>query len=99
MIVYGLCESEPETIMCRPSVIGFEHCASIFPKDNWQFIVYADWGQGAGWEVACRLGEENLNTPVYAYMERQRCHLMTDQFGRFCLIGKPKRANVSFYKF
>uniref|UniRef100_A0A914D1R0 ZU5 domain-containing protein n=1 Tax=Acrobeloides nanus TaxID=290746 RepID=A0A914D1R0_9BILA len=98
VIIYGLCESEPETVLCRPAVISFEHCASMFPKDNWQFIVYVDWGQGSGWEVACRLGEENLNTPVYAFLERQRCHLMTDQFGRFCLVGRPKRANVAAQK-
>uniref|UniRef100_A0A915DYU1 Netrin receptor UNC5 n=1 Tax=Ditylenchus dipsaci TaxID=166011 RepID=A0A915DYU1_9BILA len=50
------------------------------------------------WEIVCRLGEENINTPVYVQLERQRCHLMTDHFGRFLLAGRPKRPNVAAQK-
>lgn len=38
------------------------------------------------------LGEENLNTPLYAHLERQRCHLMTDHLGKFLLVGRPRKS-------
>uniref|UniRef100_A0AC34R656 Netrin receptor UNC5 n=1 Tax=Panagrolaimus sp. JU765 TaxID=591449 RepID=A0AC34R656_9BILA len=98
VVVYGLCETEPETSLSKPAVITFEHCASLFPKDNWQFVLYADWGLGTGWEVAAKLGEENINTPVYVHLERERCYVMTEQFGRFFLAGKAKRQNVAAQK-
>lgn len=60
VVTYGVCDGEPETVMTRPVVITFEHCASLFPKDNWHFALYAD--VGAGWEVATVVGEENMNT-------------------------------------
>uniref|UniRef100_A0A915CLR9 Netrin receptor UNC5 n=1 Tax=Ditylenchus dipsaci TaxID=166011 RepID=A0A915CLR9_9BILA len=91
---------EEEDSLRRPVVLSFEHCASLFPKDNWQFLVYE---QALGdptqpCEIVCRLGEENINTPVYVQLERQRCHLMTDHFGRFLLAGRPKRPNVAAQK-
>ena len=98
VVVYGLCETEPETTSQKPVVLTFEHCASLFPKDNWQFILYADWGLDRGWEVAAKLGEENINTPVYVHLERERCHVMTEQFGRFFLAGRARRLNVAAQK-
>lgn len=82
----------------RPIILSFEHCASLFPKDNWQFSIYANYdvkGSSNTWEQVCRLGDEDLNTPVYAQLERQRCHLVTDQFGRYLLVGQRRRSNVA----
>uniref|UniRef100_A0A7E4UX97 Netrin receptor UNC5 n=1 Tax=Panagrellus redivivus TaxID=6233 RepID=A0A7E4UX97_PANRE len=98
VITFGLCETEPDTIFTKPVIIMFDHCASVFPKDNWQFVLYADWGLGLGWEIATVLGEENLNTPVYLHMERERCRVMSENFGRFFLAGRPKRPNVAAQK-
>uniref|UniRef100_A0AC34GP37 Netrin receptor UNC5 n=1 Tax=Panagrolaimus sp. ES5 TaxID=591445 RepID=A0AC34GP37_9BILA len=94
VIAAGLCETEPETPLAKPAVVIFDHCASIFPKNNWQFVLYADWGLGRGWEVVTKLGEENITTMVYLHMERERCRIMTEQFGRFFLAGSAKRQNI-----
>lgn len=121
----------PTAHMRRPIVISFEHCASLFPKDNWQFILYGDLSNGinnnnyneiinnnliednnnqnndninnkkninGNWEVLCRVGEENLNTRVYVVIEREQCHIMTENFGRFLLAGRAKRLNVAAQK-
>lgn len=98
-----MCEQQNQTIsqipvLRRPVILSFEHCASLFPKDNWLFSVYANYdvkGVTNTWEQVCRLGDENLNTPVYAQLERQRCHLITDQFGRYLLVGQRRRPNVA----
>lgn len=122
------------THMRRPVVISFEHCASLFPKDNWQFVLYGDLSNSivnnnytglnnntednvkqkndiesilnnqtqsntkGNWEVLCRIGEENLNTCVYVVIEREQCHIMTENFGRFLLAGRAKRPNVAAQK-
>lgn len=94
VVEFGKCENEgDDVILRRPVVITIEHFASIFPKENWQFVLYADYGNG--WSVVNQLGDENINTPVYVHVERQRFHVMTDQFGRFLLAGRPKRPNVA----
>lgn len=116
--------------MRRPIVISFEHCASLFPKNNWQFVLYGDLSnnnndaitsnnsvennikekndsilnnqnnvnKNNNWEVLCRVGEENLNTRVYVVIEREQCHIMTENFGRFLLAGRAKRSNVAAQK-
>ncbi|CAD5226634.1 unnamed protein product [Bursaphelenchus xylophilus] len=97
VVEFGRCENETNDIQPnRPVVITLEHCASTFPKDNWDFCLYTDFG--SGWELGVKLGEENINTPVHVQLERQKYHIMTDQFGRFLLAGSPKRPNVPPFK-
>jgi hypothetical protein len=83
-VEFGKCENEgDDVILRRPVVITIEHYASIFPKENWQFVLYADCG--GGWAPVAQLGDENINTPAYVQIERQRCHVMTDQVIVFVL--------------
>lgn len=93
-VEFGRCENEnSDVILCRPVVVTIEHYASIFPKDNWQFVLYADYG--CGWRTVSQLGDENINTPAYVQIDRQRCQIVTDQFGRFLLAGRSKRPNAT----
>ena len=44
--------------------------------------------------MLCRLGEEDLNTPVYAQIDRNECHVMTQNALRaLTLIGEPTPSN------
>ncbi|KAK0397789.1 hypothetical protein QR680_002271 [Steinernema hermaphroditum] len=103
VIAVELCETEPETVLRRPYVVTFDHCASLFPKDNWQFLLYAKWNKGPydteeDWELVSIHGEENINTSVHVQVERERCHVMSERFGRFILTGRPKKAHASSSK-
>ena len=90
VVVVGECEAEkmPERALSKPLVVSFRHCASVFPRDNWTFILYAD--EGYGWQPAVTLGEENLNTTMHVHIEppgRRKdgigwCHVTTDSFSR-----------------
>jgi netrin receptor unc-5 len=41
-------------------------------------------------QVLCRLGEETINTPVYAQIDRNECHVMTENALRaLTLVGEP----------
>lgn len=75
----GLCEgNEEDVVVHRPMIVSFRHCASTFPKDNWIFMLYMKGNNASTWEMVVRIGEENINTPVYCQMELTRLlfHLM-----------------------
>lgn len=45
--VLGECEGEPASparVLLKPLILSFRHCASVFPRDNWSFVLYADEG-------------------------------------------------------
>lgn len=66
VVMIGLCDNnEEETIIHRPLVVSFKHCANVFPKDNWIFMVYTKSNLANDWELSAKLGEENINTPIY----------------------------------
>ncbi|KAI6206916.1 Netrin receptor UNC5 [Aphelenchoides besseyi] len=94
-VEFGKCESEgADCALRRPVAITIEHFASTFPKENWQFVLYADYG--AGWTAAVQLGEETINVPAFVQVERTRFHILTDQFGRFLLAGRRKGKTDNF---
>ncbi|KJH51020.1 death domain protein [Dictyocaulus viviparus] len=108
VLVLGECENASITssirLLLKPFVLSFKHCASIFPKDNWCFILYAD--EGFGWQRVLTVGEENLNSPMYVFMEKPGrsdggmgwCHVMLDTFARVMLAGRPRRASITSSK-
>ncbi|KIH57061.1 thrombospondin type 1 domain protein [Ancylostoma duodenale] len=105
--VLGECEGEPASparVMLKPLILSFRHCASVFPRDNWSFVLYAD--EGFGWQRVLTVGEENLNSTMYVHMEKPGrsdggmgwCHVMLENFSRVMLAGKPRRASVTACK-
>uniref|UniRef100_A0A1I7X7F2 Death domain-containing protein n=1 Tax=Heterorhabditis bacteriophora TaxID=37862 RepID=A0A1I7X7F2_HETBA len=109
VVVAGECESECDSdsrILLKPVIISFRHCASIFPRDNWIFSLYAD--EGFGWQRVLTVGEENLNTTMHVHMEPPGksdgfgwCHVMTETFANFIrvmLAGRPRRTSISACK-
>uniref|UniRef100_F1KSM2 Netrin receptor UNC5 n=1 Tax=Ascaris suum TaxID=6253 RepID=F1KSM2_ASCSU len=94
-IMIGLCEgNEEDVVVHRPMIVSFRHCASTFPKDNWIFMLYMKGNNASTWEMVVRIGEENINTPVYCQMELTRCHVMSEQFGKLVLAGRPRKPSV-----
>ncbi|CAI2351792.1 unnamed protein product [Caenorhabditis sp. 36 PRJEB53466] len=110
VIVIGQCDASmtsnclPANILRRPVVVSFRHCASTFPRDNWQFTLYAD--EGSGWQKAVTIGEENLNTNMFVQFEQPGkkcdgfgwCHVMTYSLARIILAGHPRRNSLSASK-
>ncbi|VDK44340.1 unnamed protein product [Anisakis simplex] len=92
-IMTGLCEGGEENVIHRPFILSFRHCASVFPKDNWILMLYMKANKSSIWQMVVRIGDENINTPVYCQVELQKCHVMCEQFGKFVLVGRPRKAN------
>ncbi|CAP37084.2 Protein CBR-UNC-5 [Caenorhabditis briggsae] len=109
VIVIGQCDvsmssCHHDNILRRPVVVSFRHCASTFPRDNWQFTLYTD--EGAGWQKAVTIGEETLNTNMFVQFEQPGkkndgfgwCHVMTNSLARLMLAGHPRRNSLSASK-
>ncbi|CAD6194646.1 unnamed protein product [Caenorhabditis auriculariae] len=108
VVIVGECEagvtSSAPTILQRPVVVSFRHCASTFPRDNWIFSLYAD--EGDGWRKMVTIGEENLNTSMFVQLELPGkfgerfgwCHVMTQSLCRLMLAGQPRRSSLSSSK-
>ncbi|CAB3409051.1 unnamed protein product [Caenorhabditis bovis] len=105
VIVIGQCDvsstsslhSASSNILRRPVVVSFRHSASTFPRDNWQFNLYAD--EGAGWQKVVTVGEEDLNTNMFVQFEQPGkfgdgfgwCHVITYSLCRLMLAGQTRR--------
>ncbi|VDL78244.1 unnamed protein product [Nippostrongylus brasiliensis] len=92
VVVLGECEGEPRSpprVMLKPLILSIRHCASVFPRDNWSFILYAD--EGFGWQRVLTVGEENLNSIMYVHMEKPGR-------GDVMLAGRPRRASATVCK-
>ncbi|VDM96427.1 unnamed protein product [Thelazia callipaeda] len=99
VVMIGLCdENEDDVVFHRPFIITFKHCANIFPKDNWIFMIYAKGNQSSTWEMITQIGEEDINTPLYCQMDLMRCHVMIERFCKLLLVGKPRRASQTTMK-
>uniref|UniRef100_A0A0R3S4P9 Netrin receptor UNC5 n=1 Tax=Elaeophora elaphi TaxID=1147741 RepID=A0A0R3S4P9_9BILA len=99
VVMTGLCdENENDVVIHRPFIVTFKHCANIFPKDNWTFMIYAKGNQSSNWEMAAQIGDEDINTPLYCQMDLTRCHIMIERFCKLLLVGKPRRSTLAAMK-
>lgn len=106
VVVIGECDvaCSSASLLRRPVIVSFRHCASTFPRDNWVFSIYAD--EGNGWERAVTIGEENLNTNMFVQFEPPGkcgeafgwCHVITSSLCRMMLAGHPRRNSLSSAK-
>ncbi|KAL3982890.1 Immunoglobulin domain family protein [Acanthocheilonema viteae] len=99
VVMIGLCdENENDVVIHRPFIVTFKHCANIFPKDNWIFMIYAKSNQSNNWEMVAQIGDEDINTPLYCQMDLTRCHIMIERFCKLLLVGKPRRPTLATMK-
>ncbi|EFO25968.1 immunoglobulin I-set domain-containing protein, partial [Loa loa] len=99
VVMTGLCdENENDVVIHRPFIVTFKHCANIFPKDNWTFMIYAKGNQNNNWEMVAQIGDEDINTPLYCQMDLTRCHIMIERFCKLLLVGKPRRPTIATMK-
>uniref|UniRef100_A0AC35U5L4 Netrin receptor UNC5 n=1 Tax=Rhabditophanes sp. KR3021 TaxID=114890 RepID=A0AC35U5L4_9BILA len=107
LVMCGVCENNSTTTskyqddILKPIVLSFDHNASLFPKDNWVFTIYANFGLQEGWhpvnsfsssESIAKLATSNVEGCIFS-VEREKCHVMSNKFGQFLLTGKSKKKN------
>uniref|UniRef100_A0A0N5BDD9 Netrin receptor UNC5 n=1 Tax=Strongyloides papillosus TaxID=174720 RepID=A0A0N5BDD9_STREA len=105
LVMCGVCDNEVysntnfKNEMLKPIVLTFDHNASLFPKDNWIFTLYANYGLNDGWHAVNSFSSiesiskltDNENNDCIFMVEREKCHVMSHKFGQFLLVGKSKK--------
>ena len=77
----------------KPVVVSMPHCASL-RHGNWSVSVLQNENvnqENNIWSRVVTLGQETINTPVYAQLDLNQCHVMSDQLTAFALTGESAK--------
>ena len=77
----------------KPAVVSMPHCAAL-PRGGWSVTLLEndrESGGGSEWERVVVLGQETLNTPVYAQLDLAQCHVVTDRLTALALTGESAK--------
>ncbi len=96
---------EASTRLKKPVTVTLPHSASL-RHGNWSVSLRRnDRALVAGqqqqqqdkssWQKVVTLGQETLNTPVYAQLDLNACHVMTDQLTCLALVGESARPDAA----
>ncbi|UYV79125.1 UNC5C [Cordylochernes scorpioides] len=94
----------PGTALRKPVILSFPHCAAACwrlhvyhaevsgrPEDDLEWKSHRTSPNAIALYVRqnlLTLGQETLNTSVYCQVDPQQCHLVSDQMGRYVLVGE-----------
>ncbi|KAK6034096.1 thrombospondin type 1 domain protein [Cooperia oncophora] len=85
--------ASPARLLLKPLILSIRHCASVFPRDNWSFILYAD--EGFGCTTTSRRpvgrGKSELDRVANNTWRRRRSTGVM-------LAGRPRRASAAACK-
>ena len=80
--------SKPAALLTKPVVLSLPHCASL-RQGGWTVsVAWRPQGEAA-WRALVTLGQERVDTPLYAQLDLATVHLVTEHLGTFCLLGSP----------
>jgi len=85
--VVCISSSSSKLLLSKPVVLSLPHCASL-RQGGW--TVSVSWRPpGESWRSLVTLGQERVDTPLYAQLDLATAHLVTENLGTFCLLGSP----------
>ncbi|XP_048760226.2 netrin receptor UNC5C-like isoform X3 [Ostrea edulis] len=77
-------------ILMKPIILSFHHCASM-RQGGWMLSLFNSDTQpeeAPCWQKLVTLGQETINTQVYAQLDPNQCHIMTEHMQWYSLIGE-----------
>ena len=80
----------------KPFILSFPHTAAL-RQGNWTIsVVGATEGENMNWRTLVTLGQETINSPVYAQLDLNMCHLVTETLTAFALVGHSPHQPPAF---
>jgi len=86
--------SKRSPVLTKPAVISLPHCASL-RQGGWTVSVAWRPTGDCQWTTIVTLGQERVDTPVYVQLDLATVHLVTENFGTYCLLGSPTPGNTN----
>ena len=74
----------------KPVIVSVPHCAAL-RQGNWRLSVLGageDRSEAMAWRSLVTLGQENINSPVYAQLDLNMVHLVTENLTALCIVGQ-----------
>ncbi len=82
----------------KPVVVSLGHCASL-RHGHWSVAVVTDDDEDdrvSSWRRVVTLGQETINTPAYAQLDLNACHVVSDRLpARLALIGESAQTGAA----
>eukprot|EP00105_Crassostrea_gigas_P025237 XP_011445742.1 PREDICTED: netrin receptor UNC5C isoform X3 [Crassostrea gigas] len=85
-----VCGPNVPGILMKPIILSFHHCASM-RQGGWMLSLFNSDTQpeeAPCWQKLVTLGQETINTQVYAQLDPNQCHVMTEHMQWYTLIGE-----------
>ena len=80
----------------KPVILSFPHSAAL-RQGNWTLSVMgASDGDNISWRNLVTLGQETINSPCYAQLDLNMCHLVTESLTAFALIGQSSHTSPAY---
>ena len=82
----------------KPVIVSLPHCAAL-RQGNWTLSVLGageDKGEAMTWRSLVTLGQENINSPVYAQLDLNMVHLVTENLTALALVGQSAHTAPAF---
>ncbi|XP_069123995.1 netrin receptor UNC5C-like [Argopecten irradians] len=76
--------------MLKPVILSLQHCANM-RQGGWMLSLCTSdtpTDEPPRWHKIVTLGQETINTPIYAQLDPNHCHIMTEYLQRYALIGE-----------
>ncbi|XP_035224409.1 netrin receptor UNC5C-like isoform X2 [Stegodyphus dumicola] len=83
----------PDLSFSKPLILSLPHCAVIDSPEKWTISIFSSDTPSAEdetpeWKNLVTVGQETIVTPLFCQVDPHHCHLMTEQLGRFALVGE-----------
>lgn len=90
----------PDVTLNKPAVLKIPHCAEDLTQ--WKVSLYYTDGHiqdtEPKWRRLVTLGEETINTSAYVQMDDKFAYVMTENLGRFVLVGETLESGLGAVK-
>lgn len=87
----------PDTVFRKPVVLKFPHCACL-EQNCWEISVFENTPPSTDWRQSVTLGQETINTPVYAQLDPDCVYWMADGLTKIVLAGRSIHGMSAFKK-
>ncbi|GFQ82383.1 netrin receptor UNC5B, partial [Trichonephila clavata] len=83
----------PDLSFTKPLILSLPHCAVVDSPEKWTISIFSSDPPSAedespAWKNLVTVGQETIVTPIFCQVDPHHCHLMTEQLGRFALVGE-----------